>query len=203
MDFDARDFLRGLYGDGPPAETSAPGTATGEPVTRQATTRADGAQGLFCPTPEVGEKTEASRQRIEALLTELHAELDAEADAAPAVGAEGWLGESVEPGEPCPQCGGLMFWWNPWGERRCLACDPPTRAIEVLEQAQRIRRRKRAPKAARPGGGSSGCWSGCEGRTPSTCRLTGGDRRGGNADRFETTDGNGLTKNQVRDRIRR
>ena len=49
--------------------------------------------------------------------------------------------ESIDPPCPCPSCGGLVFWWNVLGDRRCMACNPPTVAIRLLERAERIRRR--------------------------------------------------------------
>ena len=34
--------------------------------------------------------------------------------------------------KPCEQCGSLLAWWNPYGQQRCLRCDPPLKAIELL-----------------------------------------------------------------------
>jgi len=56
--------------------------------------------------------------------------------------------DCIDPSEPCPNCGGLMFWWNPLGNRRCLTCDPPTAALRMLERAERIRRPLAVPIAA-------------------------------------------------------
>ena len=53
--------------------------------------------------------------------------------------------DDVEPDDPCPGCGGLLFWWNAWGDQRCMACDPPTTAIRLLETTERIRRRNGIP----------------------------------------------------------
>ena len=53
--------------------------------------------------------------------------------------------DCIDPPPPCPGCGGLIFWWNPSGGRRCKACDPPTAAIRLLEKAERIRRRHGSP----------------------------------------------------------
>ena len=47
--------------------------------------------------------------------------------------------------ESCEKCKRLMFWWNPLGDRRCIMCDPPTTAIRLLENTQRIRRRHGLP----------------------------------------------------------
>ena len=52
--------------------------------------------------------------------------------------------DCIEP-EPCPTCGGLLCWWNALGDRRCLTCDPPLKAIKALERVERIRRRLGIP----------------------------------------------------------
>jgi hypothetical protein len=52
---------------------------------------------------------------------------------------------STDPPAPCLTCGGLLSWWNPLGDRRCMACDPPTKAIRLLERSEQIRRRHRIP----------------------------------------------------------
>lgn len=53
--------------------------------------------------------------------------------------------DCIAPPEPCPDCGGLVCWWNALGGRRCMACDPPFNAIRALERAERIRRRHGIP----------------------------------------------------------
>jgi len=57
----------------------------------------------------------------------------------------GWLdgGDELPDLEPCPQCGGLELWescgWpRPW---LCLRCDPPTRALRLLDALEQIRAR--------------------------------------------------------------
>jgi len=50
---------------------------------------------------------------------------------------------SIEPPAPCPDCNGLLFWWNIPGDRRCMACDSPTTSIKALQHAEEIRRRHR------------------------------------------------------------
>lgn len=52
--------------------------------------------------------------------------------------------DCIEP-EPCPDCGGVLCWWDPLGDRRCLACDPPKAAIRFLERAERLRRQHNKP----------------------------------------------------------
>lgn len=47
--------------------------------------------------------------------------------------------DCIEP-EPCPNFGGVLCWWKPLGDRRCLNCDPPVKAIKALKRAARIRR---------------------------------------------------------------
>ena len=64
-----------------------------------------------------------------------------------ATGLNGW-DDAIEPPAPCPACGGLMFWWNPLGDRRCLRCDSPKTAIRLLEKAERLRRRCGLPSPA-------------------------------------------------------
>ena len=53
--------------------------------------------------------------------------------------------ECIEPPDPCPNCRGLVFWWDIPGDQRCMACDPPVKAIRALEIVERIRRRHRIP----------------------------------------------------------
>ena len=50
--------------------------------------------------------------------------------------------------DPCPQCGGLTFWWPIVGDRRCAVCHPPTAGIRALERADRIRQRLGTPSPA-------------------------------------------------------
>jgi len=48
--------------------------------------------------------------------------------------------ESIDPPDPCPGCGGLVFWWNVLGDRRCMKCDPPhPRARRLRQLAQQLR----------------------------------------------------------------
>jgi len=43
--------------------------------------------------------------------------------------------------DPCPSCGGLLFWWNCLGERFCLNCRPPhPRAAQLRELAASLRK---------------------------------------------------------------
>ncbi len=51
--------------------------------------------------------------------------------------------EVVETGEPCPKCGSLEKWWDPWGKEHCQQCDPLRHAIALADLAARIRSRKR------------------------------------------------------------
>jgi hypothetical protein len=46
------------------------------------------------------------------------------------------------PGEPCPVCNGLAFWWNVLGDRRCMKCNPPIKSGRLAQKAVRL------PKAA-------------------------------------------------------
>lgn len=42
---------------------------------------------------------------------------------------------------PCPDCGGIVFWWDAAGGAHCEACEPRTRATWLREHAQRLRER--------------------------------------------------------------
>ncbi len=56
--------------------------------------------------------------------------------------ADGWLeGDEVPDVEPCDQCGSLEQWETcDWPRRwRCSTCDPPARALRVLEHLSRLR----------------------------------------------------------------
>jgi len=76
-------------------------------------------------------------------------EHDGATHAAPTAAGDsaGW-DDLIDPPAPCADCGGLRFWWNMWGDARCMDCDPPTTAIRLLERAQRIRRRHGIPTLA-------------------------------------------------------
>jgi hypothetical protein len=41
----------------------------------------------------------------------------------------------------CKRCGSLELWWNGHGETRCLWCNPPTAAMNLLTRANEIRSR--------------------------------------------------------------
>ena len=47
---------------------------------------------------------------------------------------------NIEPPDPCSECGGIIFWWNPLGDQCCMACKPPLTADRLLEYAKAIRR---------------------------------------------------------------
>jgi hypothetical protein len=42
---------------------------------------------------------------------------------------------------PCKRCGSLELWWNGEGATRCLWCEPPTAAMNLLIRANEIRSR--------------------------------------------------------------
>ena len=52
-----------------------------------------------------------------------------------------WPADDSDEPDPCPRCGGLAAWETITGRWRCMKCDPPTKAIKVLERVERIRRR--------------------------------------------------------------
>ena len=45
----------------------------------------------------------------------------------------------IDPPDGCPTCGGMMFWWNPRGDRFCVKCDPPTTALRLRELATQLK----------------------------------------------------------------
>ncbi len=48
---------------------------------------------------------------------------------------------------PCPSCGSLMAWWDAKDRRRCMDCDPPTKARQLIRDRDRIiRQQKLRPK---------------------------------------------------------
>jgi hypothetical protein len=51
--------------------------------------------------------------------------------------------ECIEPPDPCPKCGSLMFWWDLLGGQHCMACEkpkyPPEKVAELRELAKRLR----------------------------------------------------------------
>ena len=51
--------------------------------------------------------------------------------------------ELLAPGEPCPTCGGLAWWENVLGARRCLTCDRAAfdRSNQLESQAAELRKR--------------------------------------------------------------
>ena len=67
--------------------------------------------------------------------------------AALALDSDPWE-QCIEPTDPCPKCGSLVFWWNLLGDRRCMTCDPPIVAIKAMERAEQIRRQHRIPSPA-------------------------------------------------------
>lgn len=67
--------------------------------------------------------------------------------------------DDEEPVE-CPQCGGIHCWWNGLGQRRCMACDPPSKvALRYLETFARMRAEGKCRAAASdvPARGLIGC----------------------------------------------
>ena len=45
----------------------------------------------------------------------------------------------------CPVCGSLICWWDIRGGQHCMACDPPHKAISLMEEAEGIRERLGLP----------------------------------------------------------
>ena len=53
--------------------------------------------------------------------------------------SEPWPEVDGDAPDPCPQCGSLELWETMSGRWRCMKCDPPERAIRLLEKVERIR----------------------------------------------------------------
>lgn len=52
---------------------------------------------------------------------------------------------------PCPSCGSLMAWWDARDRRRCMACDPPTKArMLIRERDQIVRQEQLQQKRPKP-----------------------------------------------------
>ncbi len=43
---------------------------------------------------------------------------------------------------PCPSCGALMTWWDARDRRRCMDCDPPTKARMLIRERDQILRQE-------------------------------------------------------------
>jgi hypothetical protein len=84
-------------------------------------------------TPELAERLKTHRDD----LLEVLGPKESPDDAATAPAWE----DCLDPPDPCPNCGGRLYWWNLLGNHRCLVCDPPVIAMRTLERAERIRRR--------------------------------------------------------------
>ena len=58
--------------------------------------------------------------------------------------------EYIEPPDPCPKCGGLMFWWDALGGLHCMVCDKPKYATEKAAELRKLAKRLRQfPNTAR------------------------------------------------------
>ena len=110
----------------------------------------DGDDLLYRPqsamTPELAERMKAHKPAILSILRAVAPNVSADTsnpdlparlifDADRIV----WEG-SIKPPKPCSECGGIIFWWNPLGDQRCMVCDPPLTADRFLEYAKVIRR---------------------------------------------------------------
>jgi len=51
--------------------------------------------------------------------------------------------ECIEPPDPCPTCGGLMFWWDMLGGHHCMDCHPSRCPDEEAEQLRQLADRLR------------------------------------------------------------
>ncbi len=48
----------------------------------------------------------------------------------------------------CLKCGSFNSWWDLLGDRHCMTCDPPLKAIRLLKVTERIRRQRGLPSPA-------------------------------------------------------
>ena len=51
--------------------------------------------------------------------------------------------ECIEPPDPCPKCGSLMFWWDVLGGQHCMICEKPKYGVEKAAQLRELARRLR------------------------------------------------------------
>ncbi len=104
--------------------------------------------GKATPNP-VGHDTESTASTASGGLAAY--DTGATGNQANAAAGQIWRHGEIEPPDPCPDCGGLLCWWNPLDERRCLRCSPPRTAIRLLERVQQIRQRHgiRNPRGAK------------------------------------------------------
>ena len=65
-----------------------------------------------------------------------------EDDFLPVANAEDFEWVDIPP--ECQDCGGIRFWWNPWGNHFCMTCHPPVQAQRALGDAKRCRRQPSA-----------------------------------------------------------
>ncbi len=73
-------------------------------------------------TPDLLERVRAHKAELRSLL-----EFD-------------WQRDTV-PAEPCPACGSYHAWWDALDGKHCAQCDPPTKGLHWLKQAERIRKK--------------------------------------------------------------
>jgi hypothetical protein len=66
------------------------------------------------------------------------------------LGADGWPADSVPPGEPCPKCGGLLWWEDLEGGRHRLDCEGAK--FQRAEELAGLARGLRAASGLPPGG---------------------------------------------------
>ena len=59
--------------------------------------------------------------------------------------ADPWPDDYIEP-DPCQNCNSLELWQNATDRWRCMKCDPPTKAIRLLERTKRIRQQYGLPE---------------------------------------------------------
>ncbi len=108
--FKATDFLASLYGGGPMASNTV---------------------AVNAGRPDLTEQMKTHKRELLAVL---------DSDLAASVSDSDPREQCIELPAPCPECGGLMYWWNLLGQNRCMACDPPETAMRALETVEKIRR---------------------------------------------------------------
>ena len=70
-------------------------------------------------TPDLAEQMKAHKGEILAILRPEAPEVDTP-NGVENVHFSSKREDCIDPPAACPKCGGLVFWWNPWNDQRCV-----------------------------------------------------------------------------------